>query len=178
MKFARMMLLGASAISLTLAAGCTPQAQDNAELIALQDRIAIEDMMFQLYAEITDYDGARETIGSHYTEDGVMDVNGIVMNGRDEIQAAYSGRRNEDVDPSETFVMLLGNPRIVVDGDSATLNGIWTGVVNPDLNTQPQIMEQGTETTELVKVDGTWLIKSRLITSLSNVPDAWNPDAE
>jgi hypothetical protein len=72
--------------------------------------------------------------------------------------------------------MLTGNPRITVTGDQATADLIWTGILNESLQTLPRLLQQGTDHTVLVKVDGTWKIKHRVITSLSNMPDAWRGD--
>ena len=69
--------------------------------------------------------------------------------------------------------MLLTNPIISVDGDTATAWVIWTGIANDDLKGPPRFLEQGREYDELVKVDGTWFIQKRYITSDSGLTEMW-----
>src|SRR5690606_21261283 len=70
--------------------------------------------------------------------------------------------------------MLLTNPVIEVNGTTATAHVIWTGVVNEGVGQPPRVYEQGREDTELVKVDGKWLIKRRYISSDSGTPDRFD----
>jgi hypothetical protein len=72
--------------------------------------------------------------------------------------------------------MLTGNPRIKVTGNEATVDLLWTGILNESLKAPPKLLQQGTDHTILVKVDGEWKIKHRVITSLSNMPQAWDGD--
>ena len=75
--------------------------------------------------------------------------------------------------------MLLTNPVIEVSGNTARAHVIWTGVMNPGVGEAPTLYEQGREDTELVKVDGRWLISKRYISSDSGLPDrfdaTWQP---
>ena len=81
-----------------------------------------------------------------------------------------------NVTPGATLNMILGNPQIVVRGNTATLDALWTGVLNIDLKTPPRLLQQGTDHAELVKTDGRWRIRHRVIRSLSNMPQAWDGD--
>jgi len=69
--------------------------------------------------------------------------------------------------------MLLNNPIISVDGDTATFWAIWSGVLNEDINKPPVLVDQGREYSELVRLDGRWYIEKRYITSDSNLPAVW-----
>ena len=144
------------------------------EIVALHDHIIINEMMNKIYYDLTQYHKQRDHLDDLFLEEAVMIVNGFEMNGREAIRTAYSTRKNENVGPGMTLNMLIGNPRIKVDGDSATVDLVWTGILNENLETPPRLLQQGTDHTDLVKVDGEWKIKYRLITSLSNMPDAWN----
>ena len=66
--------------------------------------------------------------------------------------------------------MLLTNPHIVVTGDAATADVIWTGVNSASVSSLPQIVEQGREHDELVKRDGHWYFKHRVITTDGGLP--------
>ena len=142
----------------------------------LLDRMLIEDMMINFYWELTDYSGDRDHLDQYYLEEAVMIVNGFEMKGRTAIKNAYETRQNEAVEENSRMVMFLNNPRIRVNGNTATLEAIWTGILNKDLNTEPVVLEQGIEESQLEKTDGVWRIKHRVITSLSNMPDAWDGD--
>lgn len=141
----------------------------------LADRIAIEDMITRYYASL----GAGEpgAFGDYYTEDAVFDVNGVVSTGHEEIEALYAGMGDGDGvegDPG-VFHMLLTNPVIDVDGDTASASFIWTGVLNTDIKAPPQFAEQGREYDLLVKQeDGSWLIKKRTVIADSGMPDQFD----
>lgn len=70
--------------------------------------------------------------------------------------------------------MLLTNPVISVDGNKATAEVIWTGVMNEGVGKPPSLFEQGREYSELVKVRGKWLISRRCISSDSGTPDRFD----
>ena len=144
------------------------------EIVELRDYVTINDMMNNINHDLTQYHKQRDHLDEHFLDDATMVVNGFEMKGREAIRKAYSTRKNENVGPGMTLNMLVGNPRIKVQGDSTTVDLVWTGILNENLETPPRLLQQGTDHTELVKVDGEWKIKYRVITSLSNMPDAWN----
>lgn len=55
---------------------------------------------------------------------------------------------------------------------------VWTGVINRGVGEVPSIYEQGREDTELVKVNGKWLISKRYISSDSGLPDRFDETLE
>ena len=59
---------------------------------------------------------------------------------------------------------------LVVTGDAATADVIWTGVNSASVKALPQILEQGREHDELVKRDGRWYFKHRVITTDGGLP--------
>ena len=87
----------------------------------LADRIAIEDMVTRYYGNFGKQDAADD-FGAFYTEDAVFDVNGIVSTGREAIEAFYVASGEEEDAPASqgTFHMMISNPVIDVDGDTAT----------------------------------------------------------
>jgi hypothetical protein len=70
--------------------------------------------------------------------------------------------------------MMLTNPVIEVRGNRAIAHVIWTGVSNAGIGKPPTVTEQGREDSELVKIDGKWLIKRRYISSDSGLPDRFD----
>ena len=159
----------ATSVALLLAASAQlARAGDTAPtLTTLLDRAQIEDMLVDYYGQLG---AGHHDFGAFYAEDGVLDVNGLIAQGRQGIEDLYKklaagapGRRG-------TFRMLLTNPKIVVNGDAATADVIWTGVNSESATATPQIVEQGREHDELVKQRGHWYFKRRVITSDGGLP--------
>ncbi len=140
----------------------------------LADRIAIEDMVTRYYGNFGRQDAA-EDFGAFYTEDAVFDVNGIVSEGREAIEAFYAENAEEPDAPAAqgTFHMIISNPVIDVDGDIATASFFWTGVLNTAIQDPPQLLEQGREYDLLVRQDGQWRIKKRVVIADSGLPDRY-----
>ena len=70
--------------------------------------------------------------------------------------------------------MLLNNPRIRVHGDTATAETIWTGVIDETVRLAPRLYEQGREYDELVKKNGRWYFKKRVITSDAGLTEKYD----
>ena len=138
----------------------------------LLDRIQIEDLLARYYVDLTS--GSGHDLAQYYTEDAVLDVNGMISKGREAIQKLYDGVGDgEAANLGGRVHMLLNNPVINVDGDTAKAWIIWTGVMNDDIKKPPRFLEQGREYDELVKRDGRWYIKKRYITADSGLPAMW-----
>ena len=69
--------------------------------------------------------------------------------------------------------MMISNPVIDVDGDQATAEFMWTGVINSGVQEPPRLLEQGREYDLLVRQDGTWRIKKRVVIADSGLPDRY-----
>lgn len=145
----------------------------------LADRIAIEDMLTEYYSH---FGGSNdEDFAKYYTEDAVFDVNGRVATGREAIVAIYEGLADPGQEegaaapaPStDVFHMLLTNVQVDVDGDTATAKMYWTGILNTDPFGPPTLQEHGREQDLLVKQDGKWLIKHRVVTADSAMPESF-----
>jgi len=183
-----LVVAGLVAGSLTLA-GCnrsSAQEGDGGEaLTRLQDRIAIEDLIVGYYEHLGS--GSAEGVGEYYTEDAVFDVNGVVLTGPEEIEGIYGGLGAEaeteqastapsaaEAEQGPVAHMLLSNPVIDVQGDTATAKFIWTQISNPDIKGPPVFVEQGREYDLLVKRDGRWLIRKRAVIADSGMPDMFD----
>ena len=136
-------------------------------LATLIDRAQIEDLLVDYYGQLG---GADRDLGSYYVEDGVLDVNGIVSRGRGPIEDLYKRLTQQTPRLPGKFHMLLTNPKILVNGATATADLIWTGVRSENPKATPQFVEQGREHDELVKRGGRWLFKYRVITSDGGLP--------
>ena len=136
----------------------------------LLDRIQIEDMIVRYYVDMSA--GKSHDLTLYYTEDAVLDVNGLISKGREAIEKLYAGLGGGGGEApvfKGTMHMLLNNAIINVDGNSATAWFVWTGFMNDDIKGAPKVLEQGTEYDELIKVNGQWFIKKRYITADSGL---------
>jgi hypothetical protein len=176
MKHAAHWLAGWMVASCIGMPGLAAAAEPRVTQATLLDRIQIEDLMIRFYRDLTRYDAERNHLDDVFEEGAVMEVNGLVLRGRAAIAQSYATRRNENVTPGATLNMILGNPQIVVQGNTATLDALWTGILNIDLKTPPKLLQQGTDHAEFVKTNGQWRIRNRVIRSLSNMPQAWDGD--
>lgn len=157
----------ASAAFVLLVAAVPARAASPKTLQALLDRAQIEDMLVEYYKNLG---GGDQGFGTYYTEDGVLDVNGIVARGGKEVEDLYKRIAEGSPRPVGTFHMLLTNPLIVVDGDKATADMIWTGIESDTPKSRPHFVEQGREHDELVKQGNRWYFKYREITSDAGLP--------
>lgn len=161
-------------------AACSGASAPDAETREILDRVAIEDMVVEYYSHLGAGDAGA--FDDYFTEDAVFDVNGNVATGRAEIEAMYAAIGENPTSASNeggTFHMILSNPVIEVDGDSATASFIWTGIRNPAIGEPPVFSEQGREYDRLVKVEGTWKFAHRVVIADSGLPEgqypAWTP---
>jgi hypothetical protein len=136
----------------------------------LLDRIQIEDLLYNYYA-LLGRNG--DNYDDFFTEDCVLDINGRVFKGRANIHSAYAPSEGA-IPLTGKFHMLLNNPRITVKGDTATADMIWTGILQDNVRMAPRLVEQGREHDELVKKNGRWLFKHRVITADSGLPPIYD----
>jgi hypothetical protein len=169
----------AATIVMLLVPLAAPAQHQMVTMETLLDRIYIQDLLTLYYDDLSR--GAGHALADYFTEDAVLDVDGTVATGHAEIAALYGRPPEQDArrepgptGPVRRGQMLLTNPIIEVNGDTATAHVIWTGVLNEGIGTVPSLYEQGREFTELVKRDGKWLIKHRYISSDSGLPDRFD----
>jgi hypothetical protein len=173
-------LVLSSLASVCIAAGMKAQAAPAAqtpEVTALLDRGIIENLMVDYYSHIGN---SSFNFGQYFVKDGVLDVNGIVAKGAEEIKALYvraSGgaaaapqKPEPNAPPRGMFNMQLTNLKVEVTGNTATADMFWSSVESKTLISPPSVTEYGRDHTELVKQNGHWLIKHRVVTSGGGMP--------
>lgn len=169
-------LAAASILALALVAPSLAQEYKPVTQATLLDRIQIEDLLTRYYYDLSM--GRGHALADYFTTDALLDVDGTVARGHKEIEKLYQ-RPEGAAAPEPTAQrrrghMLLTNPVISVDGDKATAEVIWTGVMNEGVGKPPSLFEQGREYSELLKVKGKWLISKRCISSDSGTPDRFD----
>jgi len=168
-------ILAASVLVLLSAAALT-QEYKPVTMATLLDRIQIEDILTRYYYDLSM--GKGHALAEYFTADALLDVDGTIAKGHKEIEKLYQ-RPEGAAAPEPTAQrrrghMLLTNPVISVDGDKATAEVIWTGVMNEGVGKAPSLYEQGREYSELRKINGKWLISKRCISSDSGLPDRFD----
>jgi len=142
----------------------------------LLDRIQIEDLLTRYYYDLSQ-SNAHE-MSEFFTEDALLDVDGTIARGRAEIAKLYQSPAPDPKEPAPAsgrrMHMLLTNPIVEINGNTAAAHVIWTGVMNEGIGKLPQVVEQGREDTELVKQNGKWLIKRRYITTDGRMPNRFD----
>jgi hypothetical protein len=139
---------------------------------ALADRAAIEDILTSYYNNFGN--GAEDHVGQYYAEDGEMVLGATSFKGIDAIKGAYSAVP-ADAPQRKSFALniLIGNPLIKVDGDTATARLVFTEYIVDKEGDAPRILTMGREFDWFVKRDGKWLIKKRQIMGAKGVPEGW-----
>ena len=150
--------------ALVLVASTAPllAEQPATTLTTLLDKQQIQDMLVEYYGQLG---SGRSAFGAYYIADGSLDVNGVVAKGEKAIEELYKKVSAGTPKRPGTFRMLLTNVKVVVNGETATADSIWTGINNETLMMAPRFVEQGTEHDELVKRNGKWLFMHRIISS-------------
>ena len=149
------------------------------ELTVLVERAAIEDLFTDYYAQFRP--DSKHDFMSFFTDDGRLEVNGMVANGIEEIKAMYEMAgagggeeepKAEDAIPEGVSEMMLTNMKIDVQGDKAVATFLWHSIKAELVTTEGKITEYGREWTDLVKQDGRWLISNRVVLTEGGMPES------
>ena len=151
--------------------GAIPEKTDQggADVQTVLDRMAIEEVFVRYYSGLGS--GDPEGFGGFFAEGAELDVNGIVCRTREEIADLYRNVAVDKPNLTGTFRMLLTNLFIELDGDTAKAQMLWTQTLNDTLKGPPRLIEQGREFDILVKQNGRWKIKKRVVIADSGLPD-------
>jgi ketosteroid isomerase-like protein len=161
------------ALCLTLAQGPASHAQA-APLTArsLVDRAEIEDLLTRYYWNFGNK--GAESFASFYTPDAEMVLGKNSYKGTAGIEGAYKGvPKDAPQRTSYSLNILMSNPLIVVHGDTATAQLVFTETVVDKQGDAPRILTQGREFDHLARHNGQWLISKRQITGPADRPDDW-----
>ena len=153
-----------------------PTVAQQVTMETLLDHVQIQDLLTRYYADLSQ--GRAHELSEYFTDDAVLKVDDVVAHGQAEIAKLYQrpppDPKAAPAEPRGRGHMLLSNPVIEVRGNTATAHLIWTGVMNQGIGKLPYIFEQGREDDELVKQNGKWLIKHRVITADGRMPNRFD----
>jgi len=171
-----------------LVSALAAQAQDKMTAQSLIDRQLILDQITRYYYNFGKAD--RQSEESFYAEDGELILGTRHYKGREGIKQAYnrapaapaaSAVPAADAAPAPAavprerpaFNVTIDNPLIMVHGDTATSQVIFTEYRQEKVGDPMKMTTQGKEYATWVKVKGQWLYKTRQIASGSNPPEGW-----
>jgi hypothetical protein len=165
-----------------LASAPAALAQDKMTLQTLIDRQLILDQITRYYYNFGKAEKQAET--SFYAEDGELILGTRHYKGHEGIMQAYN--RTPATPPAGAapaapapprerlaFNVAVENPLIIVHGDTATSQVIFTEYRQEKAGDPMKFTTQGKEYATWVKVNGKWLYKTRQIASGSNPPEGW-----
>jgi hypothetical protein len=165
-------LLGA-VCCLTLA---TVRADEPISAQTLIDRAEIQDLITRYY-----YNFGRENAQSFadfYAEDAELILGARSYKGREGIESAYGRGANQNPDrparpPRYSFNVTISNPLIVVHGDTATSQVIFTEYVIENQGDPLQVTTQGREYATFVRTAAGWRYRTRQIVGGDDYPEGW-----
>ena len=171
-----------------LASEPAARAEDKMTVQSLIDRQLILDQITRYYYNFGKAE--RQAEESFYAEDGELILGTRHYKGKEGIKQAYNrapaappagaapavGATPAAAAPPRertAFNVAIENPLIIVHGDSATSQVIFTEYRQEKVGDPMKMTTQGKEYATWVKVNGQWLYKTRQIASGSNPPEGW-----
>ncbi|MGH8220669.1 MAG: nuclear transport factor 2 family protein [Steroidobacteraceae bacterium] len=156
-----------------LASLATVQAQGTTDN-ALRDRAQIQDLITRYYYNFGKSD--PESFTDFYANDAELILGNTHYKGKDGIAKAYKragGGKNSPPAKPYSFNVTISNPLIVVHGNTATGELIFTEYLMEKQGDAPHIRTQGREYATFVKVHGHWRYKTRQIKGGTEPPEGW-----
>ena len=161
-----MRLHHATLTALLLVAPVLVTAQEN--LGTSEDRIAVEDVMARYVWAVDSLDA--EGYVAVFTEDAVIDSNGSISRGREEIRNIVTSlmKRRDDNKakglPTANLYHVISNVRVTFPKPGEALHRSYWQTVRRDKSGAMIAAAMGRSEDRLVKRNGTWLIQSRRLT--------------
>lgn len=171
---------------LTLAYIPAAQAQE-VTAKALIDRAQIQDLITRYY-----YNFGRanpQDFADFYADDAELILGNTHFKGKEGIEKAYgrgrsssssgnggpanSNRASSPMQRAYAFNVIINNPLIVVHGNTATAQLIFTEYLTDKQGEVPHVRAQGREYATFVKVHGNWRYKTRHIMGGTEPPEGW-----
>jgi hypothetical protein len=165
--------LGVACLALTMASGVRADELTAANLV---DRLQIQDLITRYYNNFGRENG--ENFADFYAEDAELILGERHFKGRNGILEAY-GRapgqapRPPPASPRFSFIVAVDNPLIVMHGNTATAQLVFTEYVIEKQGDPVKVITQGKEYSTFVKVDGRWRYKTRQIKAGTELPEGW-----
>ena len=161
-----MRLRYAALIALFLLTPVLVAAQEN--LGTVEDRIAVEDVMARYVWAVDSFD--PDGYVAVFTEDAVIDSNGAISKGHQQIRGIVTGliKRRDDNKakglPAANLYHMTSNVRITFPKPGEALHQSYWQTIRRDTDGKMIAAAMGRSEDRLVKRNGKWLIRSRKLT--------------
>jgi hypothetical protein len=167
------LLRGVAVACLVLAFTSAARAEEvNAK--TLVDRLQIQDLITRYYNNFGRENA--ENFADFYADDAELILGDRHFKGRDGIMQAYGRAPGQEPRPRPqrfSFIVTVSNPLIVVHGETATAQLVYTEYVIEKQGDPLKVTTQGKEYGTFVKVDGHWRYKTRQIKGGTELPEGW-----
>jgi len=168
-------LVGAvTAACLVLAFSSAPSRAEEVNAKTLVDRLQIEDLITRYYNNFGRENA--ENFADFYAEDAELILGDRHFKGRDGIMQAYGRAPGQEPRPRParySFIVEISNPLIVVHGETATAQLVYTEYEIEKQGDAPKVTRQGKEYSTFAKVNGHWRYKTRQIVGGTEPPAGW-----
>ncbi len=138
----------------------------------LSDRAEIQDLITRYYYNFGKPNA--ESFTDFYANDAELILGTKHYKGKEGITQAYaSAGANSPSRKAYSFNVTISNPLIVVHGNAATAELIFTEFLIQKQGDPPRVTTQGREYATFVKINGQWRYKTRQIKGGNEPPDGW-----
>lgn len=164
--------LSVACLALTLSGGARAEEVNAATLV---DRLQIQDLITRYYNNFGRENA--ENFADFYADDAELILGDRHFKGRDGIMEAYGRAPGQAPRPPPpprfSFIVAVDNPLIVMHGETATAQLVYTEYVIEKQGDPVKVITQGKEYSTFAKVDGHWRYKTRQIKSGTELPEGW-----
>jgi hypothetical protein len=168
--------MGALAVAGCLLLASTPSARaQDVTAKTLLDRAQIQDLITRYYYNFGKEN--PENFSDFYADDAELILGTTHFKGKDGIAKAYAPRSaaagSGPPPKAYSFNVTINNPLILVHGDAATSQLIFTEYRIEKQGDPLRVTTQGREYATFIKVHGQWRYKTRQIKGGTEPPDGW-----
>ncbi len=165
--------IGALGLAWCLALVSVPAARaQDMTTKALSERAQIQDLITRYYYNFGKAE--RESFADFYADEAELILGANHFKGKDGITKAYQrAGENSPIAKAYSFNVTISNPLIIVHGDTASAQLIFTEYLMEKQGDAPRVTTQGREYATFVKVKGQWRYKTRQIKGGTEPPEGW-----
>jgi ketosteroid isomerase-like protein len=141
----------------------------------LVDRAEIQDLITRYYNNFGRENA--ESFADFYADDAELILGERHYKGKDGIMTAYGRGPGQTARPAPpprySFIVTVSNPLIVVHGNTATAQLVYTEYEIEKQGDAPKVTRQGKEYSTFAKANGEWRYKTREIKGGTALPQGW-----
>jgi ketosteroid isomerase-like protein len=167
-------LLGAVTVACLALTFTSASRAEEVNAKTLVDRLQIEDLITRYYNNFGRENA--ENFADFYADDAELILGDRHFKGRDGIMQAYGRAPGQEPRPRParySFIVEVSNELIVVHGETATAQLVYTEYEIEKQGEAPKVTRQGKEYSTFARVNGHWRYKTRQIVGGTEPPAGW-----